>query len=64
MALIRTLARMDAEGKIELPKNIRLALGLKEHDVVELRVVRQSSKSQQITQQVILSKRGKLPVGL
>lgn len=63
MALIRTLARVDAEGKIELPKNIRLALGLQEHDVVELRVVRQSNKSQQVTQQVILSKRGKLPVG-
>lgn len=64
MALIRTLARLDAEGKLELPKNIRLALGLKEHDVVELRVVRHSSKSQRITQQVILSKRGKLPAGL
>lgn len=39
MALIRTLARVDSEGKIALPRNIRIALGLKEQDVLELRVV-------------------------
>jgi bifunctional DNA-binding transcriptional regulator/antitoxin component of YhaV-PrlF toxin-antitoxin module len=39
MALIRTFVRVDAEGKIELPRNIRLALGLKEQDVLELKVM-------------------------
>lgn len=39
MALIRTLVRVDSEGKIALPRNIRMALGLKEQDVLELRVV-------------------------
>ena len=47
MALIRVVARLDAEGKIQLPRNIRLALGLKEQDVVELKVV--GSKAKQIT---------------
>lgn len=39
MALIRTLVRIDSEGRIAFPKNIRMALGLKEQDMVELRVV-------------------------
>lgn len=47
MALIRVVARIDAEGKIQLPRNIRLALGLKEQDVVELKVV--GSKAKQLT---------------
>ena len=44
MALIRICARIDAEGKIQLPRNIRLALGLKEQDVVELKVVGSQAK--------------------
>ncbi len=47
MALIRIVARIDAEGKIQLPRNIHLALGLQEHDVVELKVV--GSKAKQLT---------------
>jgi len=47
MALIRIVARIDAEGKIQLPRNLRLALGLKEQDVVELKVV--GSKAKQLT---------------
>lgn len=52
MALIRTFTRIGAEGKIELPRNIQVALGLKEQDLVELKVVG-SSKSRQ----VVVSKR-------
>ena len=62
MALIRVVARIDAEGKIQLPRNIRLALGLKEQDVVELKVVGPGK-----SQRVIVSKRSfrtpGLPVG-
>ena len=47
MALIRVSARLDAEGKIQLPRNICLALGLKEQDVVELKVG--GSKAKQCT---------------
>ena len=52
MALIRTFARVDAEGKIELPRNIRLAMGLQAHDVVELKVMGPGK-----AQRVIVSKR-------
>ena len=38
MALVRTFVRVDPEGKIELPRNVRLALGLKQQDVVEIKV--------------------------
>lgn len=38
MPLIRAFARIDAEGKIELPRNVRVALDLKEQDVVEIKV--------------------------
>jgi bifunctional DNA-binding transcriptional regulator/antitoxin component of YhaV-PrlF toxin-antitoxin module len=62
MALVRTFARLDAEGKIKLPRNILVALGLKEHDVVELKVTGPGK-----AQQVIVSKRRirtpGLPVG-
>ena len=59
MALIRTFARVDAEGKIQLPRNIRLALGLKEHDVVEMKVGGPSK-----SQRVIVSKRSVRTPGL
>lgn len=36
--LMRTLTRVDPAGKIAIPRNIRLALGLKEQDIVELKV--------------------------
>jgi len=39
MTLIRTFARVGSEGSIRLPRNIRTALGLKEKDLVELKVV-------------------------
>jgi len=39
MTLIRTFARVGSEGSIRLPRNIRIALGLKDKDVVELKVV-------------------------
>ena len=62
MALIRVFARVDAEGKIQLPSNIRIAMGLKEQDVVELKVVGPGK-----AQRVIVSKRSfrtpGLPVG-
>ena len=52
MALIRVVARIDAEGKIQLPRNIRIALGLKEQDVVELKIAGPGK-----AQRVIVSKR-------
>ena len=47
MPLMRIVTRLDAEGNLQLPRNVRLALGLKEHDVVELKVV--GSKARQLT---------------
>lgn len=38
MALVRTFARVQAEGRLDLPASIRTALGLKEQDIVELKV--------------------------
>jgi len=35
--LIKALARLDSEGRIQLPANIRRALGLKPGQVLELR---------------------------
>jgi bifunctional DNA-binding transcriptional regulator/antitoxin component of YhaV-PrlF toxin-antitoxin module len=34
---IRALARMDAEGRILLPVNVRRALGLRQNQALELR---------------------------
>ena len=53
MALIRIVARIDAEGKIQLPRNIRLALGWKEHDVVELKVVGSTAKQITVSKRVM-----------
>lgn len=47
MAPMRAVARLDAEGKLQLPRHVRLALGLQAHDVVELKVV--GSKARQLT---------------
>jgi len=62
MALIRVFTRLDAEGKLQLPRNIRLALGVKAEDVLELKVVGPGT-----SQRVIVSKRSVrtpgLPVG-
>jgi bifunctional DNA-binding transcriptional regulator/antitoxin component of YhaV-PrlF toxin-antitoxin module len=37
--LIRALTRVDSEGRIRLPSNLRRALGLKPNHVLELRTV-------------------------
>jgi len=44
MTLIRAFSRMDKEGKIKLPGNIQRATGLKEGQLVELKVTGTSSK--------------------
>jgi bifunctional DNA-binding transcriptional regulator/antitoxin component of YhaV-PrlF toxin-antitoxin module len=36
---VRALARVDAEGRVALPTNIRRSLGLKQNQVLELRTV-------------------------
>jgi hypothetical protein len=36
---IRALARVDAEGRIPLPVNIRRALGLRQNQALELRTI-------------------------
>jgi len=36
--LIRGFARVDSEGKIAIPRNLRIAMGLKEQDLVELKL--------------------------
>jgi bifunctional DNA-binding transcriptional regulator/antitoxin component of YhaV-PrlF toxin-antitoxin module len=38
-ALMKTLARIDPEGRIALPTNIRRALGLRSDQVLELRMI-------------------------
>ena len=39
MTLMRTLSRVDEKGKITLPNNIRLEVGLKPGQLVELKIV-------------------------
>lgn len=39
MALIRTFVRLDTDGKIPLPRNIRTVLGVKAQDLIEIRTV-------------------------
>lgn len=36
---IRVLARVDSEGRVPLPANIRRALGLKQNQVLEMRTI-------------------------
>ena len=38
MTLIRGFAKVDEEGKIKIPGNVRLAAGLKAGQLVELKV--------------------------
>jgi bifunctional DNA-binding transcriptional regulator/antitoxin component of YhaV-PrlF toxin-antitoxin module len=44
MSLIRVFARVNAEGKIIIPLNIQRETGMKEGQLVELRVVGTSKK--------------------
>jgi len=44
MTLMRTFSRVDAEGRIAIPNHIRRLVGLKEKQLVELKVVGASKK--------------------
>jgi len=44
MALIRVISRVDKDGRIKLPANIRRAAGLREGQLVEMKVVGASRK--------------------
>ncbi len=44
MALIRAFSKVDKEGKIQLPGNIQRVAGLKEGQLVELKIVGASRK--------------------
>jgi bifunctional DNA-binding transcriptional regulator/antitoxin component of YhaV-PrlF toxin-antitoxin module len=39
MTLLKVLSRIEKDGKITLPGNIRRALGLKQGQVVELKIL-------------------------
>lgn len=47
-SLIRVVAQVDSEGRIALPRNILIAMDMKEKDIVELRVIR-SVKANKVT---------------
>lgn len=51
-SLIRGFAKVDSEGKIALPKNLRIAMGLKDKDLVELKLTGASK-----AKKIIISKR-------
>jgi len=44
MALIRAFAKVDKEGKIQIPGNIQRAADLKEDQLVEMKIVGASRK--------------------
>ncbi|WP_193450639.1 hypothetical protein [Candidatus Methylomirabilis limnetica] len=44
--LMRAFAKVDADGKLSIPNNIRLEVGLKAGQLVELKVVGASKKKQ------------------
>ena len=44
--LMRAFARVEADGKLSIPNNIRREIGLKAGQLVELRVVGASKKKQ------------------
>jgi len=44
MALIRAFSKVDKEGRITLPGNIQKAAGLREDQLVELKIVGASAK--------------------
>lgn len=50
--LMRTFVRLEPEGKLSLPKNFQLTLGLKENQIVELKIVGASK-----AKQLLVSKR-------
>ena len=52
MTLMRGFAKVDGEGKVKIPNNVRLAAGLKEGQLVEVKVTGASA-----AKKIILSKR-------
>jgi bifunctional DNA-binding transcriptional regulator/antitoxin component of YhaV-PrlF toxin-antitoxin module len=44
MALIRAFSKVDKEGRISIPANIQKAAGLKEDQLIELKIVGASAK--------------------
>ncbi|MCG2725130.1 MAG: hypothetical protein L6420_02535 [Elusimicrobia bacterium] len=53
MTLIRAFSRVDKEGNIKLPRNIRRAADLKECQLIELKIVGASRKKN-----ILVSTRG------
>ena len=51
-SLIRGFAEVDSEGKISLPKNLRIAMDLNEKDLVELKLAGVSK-----AKKIVISKR-------
>jgi len=51
-SLIRGFAEVDSEGKIVLPKNLRIAMDLSEKDLVELKLAGASK-----AKKIVISKR-------
>ena len=51
-SLIRGFAEVDSEGKISLPKNLRVAMDLNEKDLVELKLAGASK-----AKKIVISKR-------
>ena len=51
-SLIRGFAKVDSEGKIALPKNLRIAMDLNEKDLVELKLAGASK-----AKEIVISKR-------
>jgi bifunctional DNA-binding transcriptional regulator/antitoxin component of YhaV-PrlF toxin-antitoxin module len=39
-SLLKGIARVDSDGKIEIPKNMLGAMDLKEKSIVELKIIR------------------------
>ena len=52
MTLVRGFAKVDEEGKVKIPDNVRLATGLKAGQLVELKVTGASA-----ARNIVLSKR-------
>ena len=51
-SLIKGFAEVDSEGKLTLPRNLRVAMDLKEKDLVELKLVGTSK-----AKKIVISKR-------
>ena len=52
MTLMRSFAKVDDEGKVKIPDNVRLAAGLKAGQLVELKVTGASA-----AKNIVLSKK-------